>query len=240
MKYPNKVQAFYAYRNKLIITLVLVIFILISTNSVFSQNITGHRIIPDLNQSKLDRIREVGKYDIDKYPVEKYFIDNNLINPIKAGEMLSYEILNLELVMINNTGEQRSFKIKDIDSAKTIVLDIWAIGCKPCILSMDKWNCLVDSLNKEVAFFGLYLGYNHYLVPYKNEKNWKVNSIFGLNAYVLTRSFLKAPLAGHLIWIKGGKLIAITNPSDSNLKTIKNHLDSNLVNLKSLNNEWTY
>lgn len=235
----NKVKAFYAYRNKLITTLVLVIFSLIITNSVFSQNITGHQVITETNQLKLDHIARQGKYDLVKFPMEKYEIDESLIHKLKIGDTLPEQLLDLPLRVMNRDEIVEGFRLRDIKDDRVIVLDFWATYCAPCIRSMGRWDTMADTLKEDIFFMGVFNSYQHYLEPFLQDKGWMSFSAFGLHAHVLSRYFFDRPVVGRLVWIRGGRLAAITVSEGFDLATILRTLRSDLLDLESTY-EWTY
>ena len=104
---------------------------------------------------------------------------------------------------------------------------------------MEKWESFTDSLKGEVELLGVHIDYDYKAYPYINQRKWNSLSVIGLNAYVLNSFFFDRKVVSRAVWIKDGRLFAITGNKGFDLQTVKDVVSGKPADIPN-SYEWTY
>ncbi len=198
-----------------------------------------HISIPYGDSAEIKRVSTNPLNDLVQYPIFKYEINTSLINPLRIGDKIPKELLNMPLRVVGKNTPSDTITLKDIPKHKILVLDFWASWCAPCIQSMEKWESIASSLKGNLEFLGVHIDYDYKAYPFINQRNWNSRSVIGLNAYVLNRFFFDRKVVSRIVWIKDGRVFAITGGQGYDVETVKRVLIDDNFNVPS-ELEWTY
>jgi len=164
------------------------------------------------NGKQIERQPDV---DFIRFPLVEYHIIDTGIVGIKLGDPIPGYLWELPLWTVNHPDGKDTIRLKDYKTQKLLVLDFWARWCKPCVASMDKWEKMVDSLTDQFSLIGVHMDYDYKAEPFIAKRDWKSATIIGGGVWVLQRHFFTdRRIVGRSVWIRDGKLIAITNTKD--------------------------
>ncbi len=230
----------------LLITKILAIVVFISTSGISHAQtkgngggVYGHRIVPYSDPINMTRIKSNPKNDVRLFPLYKYVVDTSFVNPLRIGDTLTDDILDLSLQVIDSLGKKQIISLRDFSSQKLLVLDFWTTWCSPCIKSMIKWESLQSKLPNKIILIGVHLDFDYKVKPFLFERGWKSPTVIGLNGYVLNRYFFDRDVISRTVWIKDRKVVNISDAKDFGEELIERYLEGEDVKLPR-NLDWTY
>lgn len=155
---------------------------------------------------------------------EREAVNNSSIKPLKIGDKIPDELWNLPLQVVNHSDGKETITLSEYND-KLIILDFWATWCGSCISNFPKLNTFQNNHNGQVKVF---------LVNTKSTKDTfeKVKKflsnrteIINLASVVedtlLTKLFPHRSIP-HYVWVKEGRLLAISHAEDLTSQNIKN------------------
>lgn len=164
----------------------------------------------------LDRLRgQVLHFDpdanLEKYPLFEYHVIMDRISPLKIGQNVPKEVLDLPIRIVNGKAGQDSVTLHELSKNKILVLDFWATWCAPCLASMHKWKELYPKYKDQVEVVGLMLDYDYKAERTIRKRDWSMPQLIGPEVYLLNAYFCGTPVTGPSAWIRDGVLIGITD-----------------------------
>jgi len=162
----------------------------------------------------------------------------NKIQPkaLAIGDKIPDDLWNLPIRVVNHPQGKETITLADY-KGKLIILDFWATWCVPCIKAFPELQELSKEFKEELQF-----------VLATHEERAKINDFLKKRKIFLTSIVDDNTLnivfpknsVPHEIWIKDGKVFAITDTYFINSKTINKVLTGELTSLteKKFNNTY--
>ncbi|WP_313181422.1 TlpA family protein disulfide reductase [Sphingobacterium siyangense] len=134
--------------------------------------------------------------------------DGLFIKPLKVGDSIPEELWNLSLNVTNHPAARTNISLQDYPGKKLIILDFWATWCGPCIKGLNQLDSIKAALsNESIEFIPVSNEDEKKVLKKMADNQWKFFSVYGDNK--LSRYFPHQVLP-HLVWIRDGKVMAIT------------------------------
>lgn len=149
--------------------------------------------------------------DLIKYPLFEYNIKMDRISPLKIGQKVPDDIMDLPIRIVNDIYGRDSITLRELSADKMLVLDFWATWCPPCLASMDKWKQLQPKYRDHVQSVGLMLDYDYKAELTTRKKGWTSPQLIGPEVYLLNAYLCGIPVTGPSAWINDGTLVGITD-----------------------------
>ena len=198
-----------------------------------------HVARPYQNETIVDRIKSDARNDLRTYPMMVYEIDERLLTPIRIGDTIPDEVMNMPLWVVSKDVASDTLRLRDIAEDKLLILDFWAGWCKPCVESMAKWERIQDSLDGSLYLLGVHIDHDYKARPFIRKQAWDSYTVIGMNAHVLNRYFFDQPVVSRMAWIRGGRLLAITGTKGYDTGLVRDVIDGNAVAIP-MAYEWTH
>ena len=168
------------------------------------------------------------KADLESYPLFEYKARPDLIDPIAVGEQIPDEIWDLPLRIVNDSYGRDSVTLRDLAGDKMLVLDFWATWCRPCMLSMDKWQDVLLRHSQDLQVVGLMMDYDHKADPTIAERGWTMPQLIGPEVYLLNYYFMGTPIVGPSSWAYQGRYWGITPTRNDNETLLRSILSGGI------------
>lgn len=149
--------------------------------------------------------------NLAKYPLFEYNVEIDRISPLKIGQKVPDEIMDLPIRIADDRYGRDSVTLRELSAGRMLVLDFWATWCAPCLASMDKWKQLQPKYSDHVKSVGLMLDYDYKAELTARKKEWTSPQLIGPEVYMLNAYFCGTPVTGPSAWIKDGILVGITD-----------------------------
>ncbi|WP_313419893.1 TlpA family protein disulfide reductase [Sphingobacterium multivorum] len=149
--------------------------------------------------------------DLAKYPLFEYHVEIDRISPLKIGQKVPDEIMDLPIRIAGDRYGRDSVTLRELSAGRMLVLDFWATWCAPCLASMDKWKELQPKYGDHVQSVGLMLDYDYKAELTARKKEWTSPQLIGPEVYLLNAYFCGTAVTGPSAWIKDGILVGITD-----------------------------
>ena len=149
--------------------------------------------------------------DLDKYPLFEHRAIMDKVPPIKTGQKVPEDIMDLPIRIAGDRYGRDSVTLRELSAGRMLVLDFWATWCAPCLASMDKWKELQPKYGRHVQSVGLMLDYDYKAELTARKKGWTSPQLIGPEVYLLNAYFCGTPVTGPSVWIKNGTLVGITD-----------------------------
>jgi len=234
-------SSFSNYQN-ITVVFILFLFSCMAGNPLYAQEYSsGHKSVSYIPKEKeLNYIKSLSDVDLlARYPLFNYLVDSTLIKPIKIGDIIPDELMQLPLWVVGQKTLSDTIRLADYPRDKLLVIDFWANWCSPCVASMEKWESYVDTLGGQIQLLGVNIDFDYKAFPFIRKRGWKSLSVIGLNAFVLNRYFFDRPVVSRMAWIKDGRLIAITGTKGYDLDLVRKVVSGHEVSIPN-NYQWTY
>ena len=200
--------------------------------------ITSEQVTDTMNLNRITKL--VPDADLDRFPVRKYHVNAGVdFRGLRIGDSIPEVVWNLPLWVVNHPDGKDTITLADYRSEKLLVLDFWAKWCAPCVESMDKWTDYVRQSDGDIQLLGVHLDFDYKALPFSRERGWKAPSIIGQDAYLINRLFFDRDVISRMVWIRDGKLAAITSSRGYNLEMVKKFANSEPIDIP-MDTNWTY
>lgn len=134
------------------------------------------------------------------------------LKTLKIGDAIPEELWSMPLRVINHPKGAKTITMNEYRNKKLLIVDFWAVWCKPCVAGLDKLAPIYDSLSQDLGV----LPVNSFPTTSDEEKfmkdrKWNFPSVADDDKVLYKTAF--APPVGqgipHYVWIKDGKVFAI-------------------------------
>lgn len=163
-------------------------------------------------------------------------VDNKSITPLNIGDQIPDELWNTPLQVVNHPEGKETISLSDY-KGKLIILDFWATWCAPCIRAFPELVELSKEFKGHLQIVLVTSEEHKKIADFLTKREVPLTSIVEDN--ILNIAFPKNSVP-HEVWIKDGKVFAITSTYQVNTKTIKRVLNGELKYLteKKFNAEY--
>ena len=158
---------------------------------------------------------------------------------IEIGDSIPDALWDMPLSVANDAGGRSLVSLREYQSKRLVVLEFWAEYCKPCIETVDEWDGYSDTLKNGLQFFAVLIGRPENAEVFSQRRKWHSTNIVDEGAFRLNRSFFNRLVIGRLVWIKDGRLYAITDKRAYTPEQIRLLAEGENVPLRSAT-DWTY
>src|SRR5690606_34061599 len=150
----------------------------------------------------------------------------------KGGDKIPERLWRLPLCVVHSSDINDTITLEKYRDRSLFVIDFWSVWCAPCIQSMQKWEEMLTQIDsRKIAFLGALVFDQPYKAqPFINWKNWNSWTAIGKNAHILNRCFFNRFVNSRAIWIKDGKLLAITGTTGYGVEELNAILQGKEVN----------
>ena len=138
--------------------------------------------------------------------VNNYYLKKSKV--LNVGDSLPEQLWNSPIRVVNGSREFNILSLAEFSDKKLIILDFWATWCGPCIKGLNQLDSIKTALSNESIEF----------IPVSNEDEKKVSKKMVDNHWgfysvysdsMLSKCFPHQVLP-HLVWIRDGRVMAIT------------------------------
>ncbi len=158
--------------------------------------------------------------------------DGQLIKPLKVGDSIPESVWDLPIDIVNAPSKSDPFKLNQFRDKKLIIIDFWATWCSPCIKSIHKLDSLQPIFKDELAVFATSYEDAERVNTFLKKQGIKLFS--GTKTEYL-KQYFPHKMIPHQVWIKNGKIIAITEGSNATGDNIQRALKDDSFNLATKN-----
>jgi thiol-disulfide isomerase/thioredoxin len=140
------------------------------------------------------------------------------IKPLKIGDTIPESLWNMPIQVVNHSLGKNTITLNDYRDIKLIIIDFWATWCSPCIKSIMKLDSLQPLFKDELTVFATSYEDSSRINTFLKKQDIKLFS--GVRTEYLKRYF-PHKMIPHQVWIKNGKIVAITNGSEATKENIE-------------------
>lgn len=170
-----------------------------------------HAVTPvPKSQYNKSALMEYPELDLEKYPLIQYRVDTTKVGYVRKGECIADAILDMPLRIVNHPEGKEYTTLRELSRTEYLVLDFWTRSCKPCILSMEKWEGLRPQISDRVTVVGVHLDADYKAITESKKRNWTHIQIIGAGASILSRYLCKEKVLGPSAWIRDGRLFGLS------------------------------
>ncbi|PLK44967.1 TlpA disulfide reductase family protein [Emticicia sp. TH156] len=146
---------------------------------------------------------------------------------LKVGEKIPPELWHLPLKVANHPEGKQTLTLHEYKE-KLIILDFWATWCATCIKSLNKLDTLQKEFGSTIAVLPLtYEKAASALSAFKKRK-WTLPTIV---EDTLLKGYFPHRSIPHQVWVKGGKVLAITGPEYSTRENMTKAVKNEKINI---------
>ncbi|QMV66356.1 TlpA family protein disulfide reductase [Sphingobacterium paramultivorum] len=160
-----------------------------------------------------------------------------LIKPLKVGDSIPQSLWDLPIDIVNAPSKSDPFKLSQFRDRKLIIIDFWATWCSPCIKSIHKLDSLQPIFKDELAVFATSYEDRDRVNAFLKKQGIKLFS--GTKTEYL-KQYFPHKMIPHQVWIKNGKIIAITEGSNATDENIRRALKDDSFKLATKNDRLDY
>ncbi|WP_454881503.1 TlpA family protein disulfide reductase [Sphingobacterium detergens] len=158
--------------------------------------------------------------------------DGLSIKPLKVGDSIPQSLWDLPINIVNASSKNDSFKLSQFSNKELIIIDFWATWCSPCIKSIRKLDSLQSIFKDDLAVFATSYEDRDRVKTFL--KNQGIKLFSGTDTEYLKKYF-PHKMIPHQVWIKNGKIIAITAGSEATGENIRRALKDDSFKLATKN-----
>ncbi|MGE8302676.1 MAG: TlpA family protein disulfide reductase, partial [Sphingobacterium paramultivorum] len=158
--------------------------------------------------------------------------DGLLIKPLKVGDSIPESLWDLPVDIVNCPSKSDPFKLSQFRDKKLIIIDFWATWCSPCIKSIHKLDSLQPIFKDKLAVFATSYEDADRVNAFLKKQGIKLFS--GTKTEYL-KQYFPHKMIPHQVWIKNGKIIAITEGSNATGENIRRALKDDSFKLATKN-----
>jgi thiol-disulfide isomerase/thioredoxin len=163
--------------------------------------------------------------------------NGQLIKPLIVGDSIPESLWDLPIDIVNAPSKSDSIKLRQFRNKKLIIIDFWATWCSPCIRSIHKLDSLQPIFKDELAVFATSYEDRDRVNAFLKKQGIKLFS--GTKTEYL-KQYFPHKMIPHQVWIKNGKIIAITKGSDATGENIQRALTDDSFKLATKNDRLDY
>lgn len=169
------------------------------------------------------------------------------VKPANVGDTVPDSLWNMPLQVVNHPQQHKTIKLSEFRNKKLIIIDFWATWCSPCVASLNKTIPIYRKYSDDMVLLPVTSHDSDAAQKVENRMQklgWDIPSVLDAKMYLYNTSFPPGYGTGipRMIWISGGKIIAIPKVAyateENILKAIKGeplNIPNKPTNLKPLN-----
>ena len=144
------------------------------------------------------------------------------IKPLKIGDKVPDELWDQYFPVVSAGNDQtQMLKLGDYQD-KLIILDFWATWCAPCISSLGKLDTLQKEFKDDLMIIPTSYEPEEKVRSFFADKGWQLPTLFN---ETLLKAYFPYQTIPHQVWLKDGKVFAISNHQYTNNTNIKKVLE---------------
>lgn len=151
------------------------------------------------------------------------------IIPLKVGDTIPDELWEMYFPVVSTASEQEQFLSLGDFKDKLIVLDFWATWCSACINSLHKLDTLQAKFKDGLMVIPTSYEPENKVRPFLNKQGISLPSLIGEDRL---KMYFPHRVVPHQVWLKGGKVYAITSHNESTEQNIRSILQNTATVLK--------
>lgn len=139
------------------------------------------------------------------------------IAALEIGDKIPDELWRIEFPMVNgHSDEQQYLSLRDFRD-RLIILDFWATWCGPCITSLHKLDTLQQEFANDLLVLPTSYEAREKVYKFFKTKGWSLSTAFD---ETLLKKYFSYSTIPHQVWIKDGRVLAITGSEYTNRENI--------------------
>lgn len=146
---------------------------------------------------------------------------------LKVGERIPPELWDLPLQMVNHPEGEETLTLGRYRD-KLIILDFWATWCSPCVKSIIKLDTLRKEFEEHLEVIPVTYEAPENVAPFLLKRRLSLLSV--VNNREL-KEYFPHQVIPHQVWIRRGKVLAITGSAYSSAENIRRLLDDQQVKM---------
>jgi len=158
--------------------------------------------------------------------------DGLLIKPLKVGDSIPESLWDLPIDIVNAPSKTNSFSLNQFRDKTLIIIDFWTTWCSPCIKSIQKLDSLQLIFKDNLAVFATSYEERDRVNTFLKKQGIKLFS--GTKTEYL-KQYFPHKMIPHQVWIKNGKIIAITAGSEATGENIQSAIKEDSFKLATKN-----
>jgi len=157
------------------------------------------------------------------------------ITPLRIGDKVPEELWKMSFTAVNQEGGENISLGNYRD--KLIILDFWSTWCSPCIKAIPKFEQLQHDLKNDVQFIMVTSQSKEAIFQFFRKRDVKLPSVVGDT--LLTKIFPHRYVP-HEVWIKDGKIFAITGEKELTSDNISQALNGRIKSFPEKKSNFDY
>jgi thiol-disulfide isomerase/thioredoxin len=154
------------------------------------------------------------------------------IYELKVGDPVPASLMNKPLDVVNSPGGDNTLTLRKFKN-KLVILDFWETWCAVCVKSMSGFDTLAVNYSDKLKVFLVSIQESNVVSPFLTKKGSGLTAI--VNGNFLSTYFPHRSVP-HEVWIKDGKVFAITGHeavTEENIKMVLSGEKTSLAELKA-------
>lgn len=158
------------------------------------------------------------------------------ISELKVGDPIPASLMSKPLDVVNSPGGDNTLALRKYKN-KLVILDFWETWCGVCVKSMSRFDTLAVNHSDKLKVFLVSIQEGNVVSPFLTKKGSGLTAI--VNGKFLSTYFPHKSVP-HEVWIKDGKVFAITGHEAVTEENIRMVLSGEKTSLAELRADFNY